>query len=228
MSAPRILLIADSQADDGLLIEALSRAGYEVRVLHSIQTALESLEEDPPDLVIFDGASLHSAGVDACRRVRNYIGAAPLIHTRENGIPKDENAGADVYLMQPFTARKVLNRVKALLPADQFAHEIVRAGAITFYREKLSVGVKNLGEKQLTPKQARLLEEFLRHPDQVLDRRQLMQNVWDTDYIGDTRTLDVHIRWLREAIERDPGKPRHIVTVRGVGYIFRISPPDTD
>jgi DNA-binding response OmpR family regulator len=72
----------------------------------------------------------------------------------------------------------------------------------------------------LTPKQAQLLEEFVRYPNQVVSRRQLMQNVWRTDYIGDTRTLDVHIRWVREIIEEDPAQPKLLRTVRGKGYIF--------
>lgn len=224
MSAPRILLIESAHVKDEILVEALSREGYKVHVVHSARAATQWVRANLPDLVIFDGASLRSDGVSDCRKLRKLVGDAPIIHTRENGASKDETASADVYLMMPFTARKVLNRVRALLPADQFSQEIVRVGVVTFYRDKLSVEVRDLGEKTLTPKQARLLEEFMRHPNQVLDRRQLMQNVWDTDYIGDTRTLDVHIRWLREAIETNPGKPRQIITVRGVGYVFKVPP----
>ena len=84
-------------------------------------------------------------------------------------------------------------------------------------------------EKRLTPKAASLLEVFLKHPEETLDRAFLMRQVWDTDYIGDTRTLDVHVRWVREAIEPEPGKPCHILTVRGVGYRFEPdATPDKD
>jgi two-component system phosphate regulon response regulator PhoB len=137
-------------------------------------------------------------------------------------------AGADSYLVKPFTSRKVLNRVRMLLPTQQGDGEVVRAGQITLYRAKPSVDVGGDGEVRLTPKQANLLELFLRHPNRVLSRRKLMQEVWQTDYVGDTRTLDVHIRWVREAIEADPGNPQCITTVRGVGYIFRLPPGDHD
>jgi DNA-binding response OmpR family regulator len=167
---------------------------------------------------------MRSSGVRSCRRLRKHLVDTPIIHTRNDGEPKDTSAAADVYLKKPFTSRKVLNRVRALLPADPFQEEVVRAGELTLYRTKPSVELGSRGEKPLTPKQARLLEEFLRHPNQVLSRRQLMQNVWLTSYIGDTRTLDVHVRWVREAIEENPAQPKRLVTVRGIGYIFRLPP----
>ena len=136
----------------------------------------------------------------------------------------DRSTEADVYLQLPFTPRKLLNRVRALLPVDQVKEEIVRYGSISLYRTKRSVEVNGQGESLLTPKLADLLEEFIRHPNEVVTRRQLMIDVWKTDYIGDTRTLDVHIRWMRELIEEDPAKPTLLKTVRGKGYIFCVPP----
>jgi DNA-binding response OmpR family regulator len=150
------------------------------------------------------------------------IGVTPIIHCRAADRIEDRSAEADVYLAMPFTSRKLINRIKALLPADELKEEIVRAGNLTFFLLKRSVEVAERGESRLTPKLARLLEEFLRHPNEVIGRHQLMETVWNTNYFDDTRTLDVHIRWLREIIEIDPAKPKLVRTIRGMGYIFYV------
>lgn len=220
MAAPHVLLIAGVGADNETLVRVLTRDGHDVHVVFDIDAACGWAEGKQPDLIILHASTMDGDGVDGCRRLRAMLSDTPIIHTRGKGAAKDDTAGADVYLVEPFTARKILNRARDLLPADQFTQEIIRAGDITLYKGKPSVEVGDRGERILTPKQAQLLEVFLRHPNQVVDRKQLMRDVWETDYVGDTRTLDVHIRWVREAIEVDPSKPRHIVTVRGVGYIF--------
>lgn len=226
MVEARILLVEGKRAGDESLQAALCKAGYLVTVCHTGAAALQWLEADAntPDLVVFDGASMRSSGVRSCRRLRRALEDVPIIHTRAGDQPRDEMAGADVYLAKPYTPRKVLNRVRALLPAVASEEEIVRAGDLILYRGKRSVEVAGRGETQLTPKLAALLEEFLRHPNQVRSRRVLMQNVWQTDYIGDTRTLDVHVRWVREAIEADPSSPQRLLTVRGKGYVLRVPP----
>jgi two-component system phosphate regulon response regulator PhoB len=157
--------------------------------------------------------------------LRRELEDTPIIHSRAAGQPKDQSAGADVYLEHPYTARKLLNRVRALLPADDVNGEVIYCGDLILYLSKPSVEVSGQNERRLTPKLARLLEEFVRHPGQVVSRRQLMHNVWKTDYVGDTRTLDVHIRWTREIIEKDPAKPILLKTVRGKGYIFCVPEP---
>ena len=221
-----IMLVEGKRVGDRSLEAAIVKAGYDVHVFHTGSAALDWSHDHTPDLIVFDGASMRSSGVRSCRRLRRALGETPIIHTRAAGDAKDTSAEADVYLMKPFTARKVLNRVRALLPADEYKEEIVRAGDLTLYRGKRSVDVAGRGEKRLTPKLVTLLETFLRHPNEVLSRRQLMHDVWNTDYVGDTRTLDVHIRWMREAIEDDPGDPKRLTTVRGVGYILRLPPLD--
>ena len=222
-----IMLVEGKRAGDRSLQAAIAKAGYDVHVFHTGSAALDWSENHTPDLIIFDGASMRSSGVRSCRRLRRALGETPIIHTRRAGDHKDVSAEADVYLMKPFTARKVLNRVRALLPADEYKEEIIRAGDLTLYRGKRSVDVGGRGEKRLTPKLVTLLETFLRHPNEVLSRRKLMHDVWNTDYVGDTRTLDVHIRWVREAIEENPSDPKCLTTVRGVGYIFRLPPIDS-
>lgn len=224
MAEPRILLIEGSRIGAESLHMALLHEEYKVHLVHSARDASEWLGSITPDVIIFHAASMSTGGEEACGSLRMLVRDVPIIHTRKEGHHKDERARADVYLVMPFTSRKVLNRVRTLLPADQFGQEIVRAGDLTLYCNKPSVELQNRGETRLTPKQAQLLAEFLRHPNKVLDRRQLMRNVWNTDYVGDTRTLDVHIRWLREAIEDNPSIPRRIVTVRGVGYVFKLPP----
>ncbi|MFQ5421121.1 MAG: winged helix-turn-helix domain-containing protein, partial [Anaerolineae bacterium] len=107
--------------------------------------------------------------------------------------------------------------------ADDQNEEIIRFGNIILYKSKRSVEVAGQGESRLTPKLVQLLEEFLRHPNQLVSRRQLMEHVWQTSYVGDTRTLDVHIRWIRECIEVNPARPQMLKTIRGKGYIFSIS-----
>jgi DNA-binding response OmpR family regulator len=218
------LLVEGKRAGDDSLNAALCKAGYLVAVQHTGNAALRWVRENEPDLVVFDGASMRSSGVRSCRQLRYELDDVPIIHTRSEDQPRDETAGASVYLVQPYTPRKVLNRVRSLLPAVASEEEIVRSGDLILYRGKRSVEVQGRGETQLTPKLAALLEDFLQHPNEVRTRRDLMLNVWQTDYIGDTRTLDVHVRWVREAIEEDPSTPRRLVTVRGKGYILHVPP----
>lgn len=224
MQEASILLIEGKQAGASSLEPALEKTGVSYQVVHSGNDAFKAIErQGAPSLVIFDATSMRSMGTRTCRRLRRILGDTPLIHCRAAGIDEDPYALADVYLKQPFTSRKLLNRVRALLPANAQKEEIVRCGHLTLYRSKRSVEVGDRGEHRLTPKLLQLLEEFLRYPETVVDRRQLMHNVWKTDYIGDTRTLDVHIRWVRECIEEDPAKPQLLLTIRGKGYIFRPS-----
>ncbi len=215
-----ILLVENKRAYESSVAAALERADYRVKVAHTGKDALLVAKSALPHLIIFNAASMRSNGSRNCKRLRRVVGDLPIIHVRASTQPEDVSAGATVYLQRPFTSRKLINRVKALLPADYTKEEIVRCGEITYYRGKRSVSVESKGENRLTPKLAALLEEFLFHPNEIITRRQLMQNVWQTDYIGDTRTLDVHMRWIRELIEEDPAEPTLLRTVRKEGYIF--------
>jgi DNA-binding response OmpR family regulator len=220
-----ILLVEAKRAGSNSMASALTKAGYELKVAHTGTAAYQLAKDCPPDLVIFDASSMRSSGSRSCRRLRRELGVdTPIIHSRAAGQLEDQTTEADIFLEHPYTARKLINRVKALLPADDVNGEVVRCGDIILHLSKPSVEVAGRSEHRLTPKLARLLEEFTRHPNEIVSRRQLMQNVWHTDYIGDTRTLDVHIRWMREIIEDDPAKPKLLRTVRGKGYIFCVLP----
>ncbi len=225
---PTTILLVESKNTGGRsLKQALARSDLMVVVADSGAKALEIVSGTMPDLVIVDASTMRSNGVRICRRIRSSLNTTPIIHCRDTDHALDRSANADVYLAKPFTARKILNRIRVLLPVDDLKEEIVRAGRITFYPSKRSVDVAGRGEKKLTPKLAHLLDEFLRHPNEVLERDYLMLHVWKTNYFGDTRTLDVHMRWLREIIEGNPAKPVIVRTVRSVGYIFAIPPENT-
>ncbi len=215
-----VLLVEGKRANENSVANALEKAGFRVVLTPTGKAALTEVKSNKPNLVIFNASMMRSNGARSCRRLRHTVGTVPIIHIRSAGWPEETEAGADVYLERPFTPRKLLNRIKALLPPDYSKEEIVRCGNLIYYRTKGSVEVVGKGESRLTPKLAELLEEFVRHPNETITRRQLMQNVWHTDYVGDTRTLDVHIRWIRELIEQDPAYPRRLQTVRGRGYIF--------
>jgi two-component system phosphate regulon response regulator PhoB len=120
-------------------------------------------------------------------------------------------------LQMPFTSRKVINRVRRLLSGRE--GNALKVGRLTLNLQTRCVSYGNTVHR-LTPKQAELLQVFMEHEGQTLTRKFLMATVWKTDYMGDTRTLDVHVRWIRERIEDEPGKPVYLRTVRGVGYRF--------
>lgn len=221
-SSRTILLVEGHSGDESSLAIPLEKAGFEVISFLTGREAVAWSQKRVPDLVVFDASSMRSSGARICRRLRGILEQTPFVHCRPQGAAQDAQALADVYLEQPFTGRKLLNRVRDLLPADPATEEVVRFGHLIFYREKRAVDVEGRGEQRLTPKLAALLEEFLRHPGELVSRRQLMRDVWHTDYVGDTRTLDVHIRWVREAIEEDPSNPTILVTVRGQGFIMQM------
>lgn len=223
-SSPQVLLVEGQTAGRESLATMLEKASYDTAIARTGTEAQNWLVGNDADLIIFDASTMRSNGVRNCRRLRRQAGPTPIIHCRGAGEEEDRAAGADVYLQRPFTPRKLLNRVRALLPADERKEEIVRYGNITLYRIKRSVEVAGRGEFALTPKLALLLETFIKHPNELMTRPQLMQTVWMTDFIGDTRTLDVHIRWVRECIEEDPSRPRLLQTVRGKGYLLSIKP----
>lgn len=211
MDATKILLIARSQAKNASFLTALKKR-YTVIIAANGSQALTLADEQPPDAVILDAVSLRTPGDRICRDLRQKLGEVPIIH-----IHPDAKAvsPADVILAHPFTSRKLVNSIERLLKLND--DQMVTCGAFSLNIPR-RVLVAHGQETQLTPKLALLVELFFRAPGETISRKAIMEHVWKTDYLGDTRTLDVHIRWIRCAIERDPGKPQYLVTVRGVGY----------
>ncbi len=173
-------------------------------------------------MIVLNSASLGSSGLRICHQLQESAGGVPIIHIVEADALADPRDGiADVTLILPFTARKLINSVKRLMPSAR--NDMVQSGPIRLALRARIVEAYGK-EKRLTARTAALLQLFLKHPGETLGRSYLMQQIWHTDYMGDTRTLDVHIRWVREAVERDPERPRHIITVRGQGYRFLPDP----
>ncbi|NDJ34456.1 MAG: response regulator transcription factor [Chloroflexi bacterium] len=220
MNKHHLLLIERDSGKDGTFAASLKRKGYRLTIVTSGRRALAAARQEVPTLIVLNASSLGSSGARICGSLVKALDAVPVIHVMPEGTEENvrKDSPADIALVMPFTSRKLLNRVQRLLPVGEAEHTI-ETGEITFAPELRLVSAYGR-EKRLTPKAAKLLEVFLAHPDQTLERSVIMQKVWNTDYVGDTRTLDVHVRWIREAVEPEPGKPHHIVTVRGVGYRF--------
>lgn len=205
------------------LTTMLENHGYVVQRAHNGKQAVTAVKQGGLALAIIDPGSLRINGARLSRMLKRAVNDLPILWVLNEGATLSEDGVADLCLERPFTARKLLNRVRKLLPPER--QDVLSVGGIVLDTVKREV---RRGDQvsRLTPKQAKLLEALMRQPGKVLSRRFLMKHVWNTDYLGDTRTLDVHIRWVREIIEQDPSHPQYIRTVRGVGYRFDV-PPDS-
>lgn len=215
MDSVQLLVIEKKHTDYPQFAFALRRKGMEVEVARSGNEALKCLQQGfAPDLVIVNAATLRTNGKRICQALRADEDERPiiLILSPERASEKGE---ADVVLVLPFTVQKLVNRIRHLLPPD--GKDVVRAGPI---RLNPHTGVVRCLGKQtrLTPRLVRLLTTLIQHRGEAVERTLLFSQVWETDYTDDTRTLDVHISWLRRALEPDPSQPRFLKTVRGVGY----------
>lgn len=215
MTEVNILLIESGRASVPSFAPALEKKGYEIDIKHKVDPAIAHIEKTSPDMVILDAASMGTPGTRLCRKVRSRMDGTPIILLSPEGTRPERSTGANLILVHPFTARKLLNRVARLLPGDERYTLAVGPLSLNLAQRKVFAYSR---ESRLTPKQARLLEVFMRNPGRLMTRKNLIHQVWHTDYTGDTRTLDVHVSWLRRAIERDPKRPSLIRTIRGMGY----------
>lgn len=219
MELARVLFIGRTRKNRLSLANALKKH-YAVTETDSGKAGIEKATEQSFDIVILDAASMRTPGERVCEELRSCLPQALIVHIHP-GPKKDASSAADTLLFEPLTGKRLLNYLERMLRVQDT--QLISCGpfAVDLVRRMLIV---NGHETRVTPKQALLVEVFLRNPGVTLERRILMEKVWQTDYMGDTRTLDVHIRWLREAIETDPGTPRYLLTVRGVGYRLEIPP----
>jgi DNA-binding response OmpR family regulator len=171
-----------------------------------------------PDLLIIDVVSFGGNGYKVSNAVRARLDSVPVILLLEKG-HTSAGSTADAYMTPPFTSRKLLYRVRKI-GQDLISREI-HAGPLTLDPDTRTLH-KGKQLLRLRPKEAMLLAFFMHNPGRVLSRKEIMKQVWETEYIGDTRTLSVHVRWLRQKIEDDPNAPRYLRTVRGVGYRFEV------
>lgn len=215
MSTAKVLLVESERPSTPQFAEALLRKGYAVTIEHNAQAALQKLQSHSPDIIVLDVSSLKTSGTRICRALRAELNGTPILVVADKKNQPDDSAGQSLTLLKPFTPRKLINGVVRLLPADDSSYLQVGPIKLNLAQRRIICGGR---EERVTPKQVRLLEVFMRHPGEILSRKTLIKQVWDTDYTGDTRTLDVHISWLRGVIEPNPAKPRYIKTIRGQGY----------
>ena len=229
-----MLVVEDEESLLQTLRYNLSRAGHAVRLCTDGSVGLEMALETPPELLILDLMLPGLDGLEVCRRVRAEVANPAVSHlpililtARDEEIDKvvGLEVGADDYLTKPFSMHELLARVKALLrradmaatPRDAPARLEAGDLVVELGARRAVLGGADL---QLKPREFDLLAYFVRYPGQVLKRDRLLRNVWGYESAGDTRTVDVHVRWLRGKIEADPTNPTRIQTVRGVGYMF--------
>lgn len=218
MRATSVLLVESARTNGVSFADALKRK-YQVRIAHTGKQAVAMIQTSRPDVVVLDAASLRTSGNRIVDRMRALHTELPIIHIRPSDRARGESA-ADVLLTPPFTSRKLINRIERFSSASHGNRLTVGPFCLSPEQQTLTTPTT---EKKLTPKLVALMELFMKNPNITLERREIMQAIWNTDYMGDTRTLDVHIRWIRKVVEPDPRKPQYIQTVRGVGYRFQLA-----
>ncbi len=230
----RVLVVEDEELIREMLVLALEGEGYEVNTATDGRLAVEQLQsfdannnEAIFDLVILDLMLPQINGLDICRLVRHQGNPVPILMLSAKGSETDRvlglEVGADDYLSKPFSMRELVARCRALLRRQRLITTteppVLNYKEITLYPQECRVLVRG-EEVNLSPKEFRLLELFMSYTRRVWSREQLLDQVWGPDFVGDSKTVDVHIRWLREKLEQEPSRPEYIVTVRGFGYRF--------
>ena len=226
-----VILIDDDPLITEPLERFLSQHGYQVSVAHNGRTGLDLALNQQPDIVILDILMPEMDGWAVCRQLRRHSVVPVLMLTALNeevdrilGL----ELGADDYITKPFSTRELLARIKALLRRVAFDQRPPLGQILVMAEIELNLDTRQVRKSgqllELRYKEFELLSLLMGQAGQVVSRAEIFDRVWGVDWLGDTRTLDVHIRWLREKIEDDPGRPRYIQTVRGVGYRFISGP----
>jgi two-component system response regulator RegX3 len=225
---PRVLVVEDEETISEPLAEHLVREGFDTEVAGTLKEAQEAFHRQEPDLILLDVMLPDGDGRDFCRDVRKESDI-PIIMLTARGEEVDRivglELGADDYVVKPFSAGELVARVRA----------IMRRGRVTARKGPVTVGVitldpaartvtKGSDNIELAAKEFDLLHILIANAGQVVKREVIMDEVWDPHWFGPTKTLDVHISWLRKKLEDDPSDPRYITTIRGVG--FRFAAPD--
>jgi two-component system response regulator RegX3 len=224
----RVLVVEDEESFSDALSYMLRREGYEVEIAATGPDALTAFDRSGADLVLLDLMLPGLSGTEVCRELRGRSNV-PIIMVTARDAEVDKvvglELGADDYVTKPFSSRELVARIRAVMrrgaePEDLIT-SIVEAGPVRMDVERHVVSVD--GEQVSMPlKEFDLLELLLRNAGRVLTRGQLIDRVWGADYVGDTKTLDVHVKRLRAKIEPDPANPKYLVTVRGLGYKFEV------
>ncbi|HEV7215518.1 MAG TPA: response regulator transcription factor [Chloroflexota bacterium] len=222
---PRIMLVEDEPAFVEALRFQLQREGYEVRVAPDGQTAIAAVQRTKPDLILLDLILPGMDGLEVCRRIRSEVATPIIMLTARTGLADKVTgleAGADDYVTKPIQMRELLARIRAALRRSQLPPAAETTMIMTIGDLRVDIGrhsvFVNEREVSLRAKEFELLTFLARNAGQVVTREQIMRRVWNVDDVEDSRTVDVHIRWLREKIEQDPSHPLRLQTVRNVGY----------
>jgi len=225
---PRILLIEDEESLGEALQYQLIRDGYEVDRRTDGSVGLEHFRAAGADLILLDLMLPGLSGEEVCKEIRKSSSVPVIMLTaKDEEIDKvlGLELGADDYVTKPFSSRELLARIKAVLrraaDRDPRSGDVLEGGGIRLDPDRAEVSAHG-EEIRLTRKEFELLEYLMANPGRALPRENLIDQIWGSDYVGDTRTLDVHIKRLRAKVELDPHRPRHLLTVRGLGYRFAL------
>ncbi|HLS76520.1 MAG TPA: response regulator transcription factor [Nocardia sp.] len=222
----RVLIVEDEESLADPLAFLLRKEGFEVTVAGDGPSALAEFDRSGADIVLLDLMLPGMSGTDVCKQLRSRGGVPVIMVTaRDSEIDKvvGLELGADDYVTKPYSSRELIARIRAVLrrgsgeEPDANENGVLEAGPVRMDVDRHTVLV-NGNPVTLPLKEFDLLEYLLRNSGRVLTRGQLIDRVWGADYVGDTKTLDVHVKRLRSKIEADPAKPEHLVTVRGLGY----------
>ncbi len=227
MAERTVLIVEDDRALLDVLKFNLTKEGYHVITALDGSQALEAARQSQPDIILLDVMLPKIDGFEVCRILRHEMTTPILMLTaKDSEIDKivGLEVGADDYLTKPFSMRELLARIRAMLRRSEMVETkpavqemLIRVGDLEIDKMRHQASARGLALK-LTTMEFNLLLFLAENKGIVFSREQLLENVWGYDYQGETRTVDVHVRWLREKIETDPGKPEYLITVRGVGY----------
>jgi two-component system, OmpR family, response regulator RegX3 len=222
----RILVVEDEESFSDALSYMLRKEGFEVSVCANGPDGLEEYDRSGADLLLLDLMLPGLSGLEVCRQLRQKSDV-PVIMLTAKDAEVDKvvglEIGADDYVTKPFSARELVARIRAVLrrrgETDELPTAVLESGPVRMDVDRHFVTVNGQGTP-MPLKEFELLEFLLRNSGRVLTRGQLIDRIWGSDYVGDTKTLDVHVKRLRAKLEPDPGRPRYLLTVRGLGYKF--------
>ena len=217
-----ILLIEGKRIDRPSYMAGLNKKGFIVESVSSGAVAIEKIKEINPNAVIIDAASMRTSGTRICASLKKVLEETPIFLILAASKGKVEDNCADEVLILPFTLQKLLNRIRPYMATNNNKKLICGPIKLDLKERWVICGDK---KTRLTPRLFTLMESLMKNPDEVLLREDLFRKIWETDYLGDTRSLDVHISWLRKAVEDDPRHPEYIKTERGIGYRLEVEKP---